>query len=250
MHKWLSFAFIGEYDENFNPKLCEEYNKLIEFFHNGKAIDTNSENYCQVVKDCDRTFQDQEYYHKGQKGYRHLKEILIQFIAHEKAQECGYVQGMNYIAATLLYHAQVDIVFCLFIKIMDQYDLVNNYKPGCPGLTKHCETIDKMVFKHLRTLHNFLVEQAMPTQMYSIELIFGLFGSKIPITDMHLFYDKFFELGWSFFYSLVIVYLTQFDFLESESSSTDKARSMVPHPKSLKWKHLIVRAIDFEISNR
>lgn len=78
---------------------------------------------------------------------------------------------MNFIAATLVYHGQVDVAFCLFIKLLERYDLMSNYSPGMPGIKAHCDIIDKLVFKHLRTLHNYFEEEVMPVQMYSIELI-------------------------------------------------------------------------------
>ena len=203
MQQWLSSCFLSDTEEfGFNPKDSEDYNKLIEFFHSekyNKKIDHNS----QLIKDINRTYQEIKYFQQGNKGYEDLKELLTKFISHPIAKDTGYVQGMNFIAANLLYHSQVDVAFCLFIQMMIKYDLIKNYEPGMPGVTSHWEVIDKMVFKHLRTLQTYFHEQAIPIQMYSIELICSLFGSKIPVQKMMLFYDKFFIKGWKFFYALV-----------------------------------------------
>jgi hypothetical protein len=51
MHKWLSFAFLGKYESSFNPRKCDEYNKLVEFFYNCKNVSDDNENYIQMVKD-------------------------------------------------------------------------------------------------------------------------------------------------------------------------------------------------------
>jgi hypothetical protein len=68
---------------------------------------------------------------------------------------------------------------------------------------------------------------------------------------MKHFYDNFCELGWDFFYALTIEYLQeiQFDIMEQDETEvpyeTTKKRN-----ESIKWKRLISKAIDFELSNR
>jgi len=250
MEGWLSQCFMTDTEEfGFNPKDSEEFNKLIEFFYSQKYNIQDTPKNSQLMKDVDRTFQNIDYFQVGNKGYEDLQELLTKFISHPIAKEAGYVQGMNCIAATLLYHCQVDIAFCLLVQIMTKYEIIKNYEPGMPGITKHCEIIDKMVFKHLRTLHNYFHEQAIPVQMYSIELICSLFGSKIPIEKMSLFYEQFISKGWKFFYALVLQFLEeiQFDIMEEEelSPTSKKKQSM----NNIKWNRLISKAIDFELSN-
>lgn len=67
----------------------------------------------------------------------------------------GYVQGMSYIAAALMYHAGEVATFWLLIALMDQYSLKDIFKQNLPGLTKHETAIEKLgrtyledVFKH------------------------------------------------------------------------------------------------------
>lgn len=137
------------------------------------------------------------------------------------------------------------------MKLFEKFNLSKNYLPGLPGISEKCEIIDKMVFKHLRTLHSYLLENAIPIQMYSVELICGLFGSKMSIDDMRHFYDNFCELGWDFFYALTIEYLQeiQFDLMEQDEIDVPY-ESTKKRNDSIKWKRIISKAIDFELSNR
>lgn len=253
VQKWLSLAFINEYDPDFNPKKWSEYIKLMEFFYKSCNNSRKTECHGQLLKDLNRTFQTIFYYRAGGKGYEWTKELLTKFISHPIAQDWGYVQGMNFIAATLLYHCQVDVAFWLFVKMVEKFNIIDNYLPGMPGITYHGEIIDKMVFKHLRTLHNYFHEQAIPVQMYSIELLWSLFCSKIPIDKMPMFYDQFIQKGWSFFYALTIVFLDeiQFDIMEHDDSISEIPNtSITEKSQNLKWKRLISKAVDFEISSR
>jgi hypothetical protein len=40
--------------------------------------------------------------------------------------------------------------------------------------------------------------------MFASDWIFGLFASVVPLEDMKVFYDNFFEKKWVFFYSIVL----------------------------------------------
>jgi len=48
---------------------------------------------------------------------------------------------MNFIAGVLVYHASPEIAFCLFIKLLDEFEIMKNYMPGLPGLYEKCNLI-------------------------------------------------------------------------------------------------------------
>lgn len=43
--------------------------------------------------------------------------------------------------------------------------------------------------------------------MYASDWIFTLFSNVIPITQIHHYFDQFFEYGWSFFYRFALTFL-------------------------------------------
>ncbi|CAI2384415.1 unnamed protein product [Moneuplotes crassus] len=249
MQKWLSVCFLEEEDEAFNPRNHPEFNKLLDFFYRTKVDEKLCNQDSQLYKDLNRTFQVLHYFREGERGFSDTKKLLLKFLAHPISKESGYVQGMNFIASTLLYHSQADVAFCLFIKMFEKHNIIHNYEPGMPGITDHSFLLEKMVSKHCRTLSNYFREQAIPVQMYTIELICGLFGGKIPIEKMKLFYDHFIPKGWPFFYALVVQFLEeiQFDIMEEEELTPQAANAH--NAPNLKWNQLISKAVDFEFSN-
>ena len=71
-------------------------------------------------------------------------------------ETCGYVQGMNFLAGMLVYHSCPSIAFAAFVKMIETYELQENYLPGLPGLHDKCEVIDDMIETHLPDVHAFL----------------------------------------------------------------------------------------------
>lgn len=46
----------------------------------------------------------------------------------------GYVQGMNFVVATFLYHACPEISLILFASLMEEYELCSVYQDELKGL--------------------------------------------------------------------------------------------------------------------
>ena len=76
--------------------------------------------YSDIDADIDRTFTDVEFFQKEQTKMA-LKRILIALTNYD--QTVGYVQGMNFIAAVLLYHAGEVAAFWLMCALIDKYKL-------------------------------------------------------------------------------------------------------------------------------
>ena len=70
------------------------------------------------------------HFGEGAGGQRELRRVLVAFSKYDL--EIGYVQGMNFVVAALLYHASEEIAFWLFVALIDQLELRDVYKHGRP----------------------------------------------------------------------------------------------------------------------
>jgi hypothetical protein len=122
-------------------------------------------------------------------------------------QKCGYVQGMNFMAGFFSYHACAEISFCLFTKLMQKFEILENYKEGLQGLNRRYYEIDLLILKHLPKLSQFLQMHHVSMQEICLEIIMSMFGTLIPFDCLTYFYDKFIEYGWVFFNALIIEFL-------------------------------------------
>lgn len=141
----------------------------------------------------------------GSPGYFALQMILKMFSCYDR-DECGYVQGMNFMAGMMAYHASPSIAFALFVRILETYSVRDNYLPGLPGLMEKCGRINRLVEKKLPETADFMLGMGdtVQVEMHSMELVMGLFGSMIPFDDLVYFYDEFIKGGWDFFYKLIL----------------------------------------------
>jgi len=45
-------------------------------------------------------------------------DVLKMYLKTNEGMNCGYVQGMNFIAGAISYHANAEVSFCIFMKLM------------------------------------------------------------------------------------------------------------------------------------
>jgi hypothetical protein len=73
----------------------------------------------------ERTFQTNAYF-REKEVQNALIRVLIAYAQYEPA--VGYVQGMNFIAGALFYHASEVCTFWLLISMMEKYELIDVFK--------------------------------------------------------------------------------------------------------------------------
>lgn len=109
-------------------------------------------------------------------------------------------------------------MFWLFVSLIEQYQLCDNYKGDLRGITKHCGVIKLLLDKDLPKLSEHFEKNQMTIEMFAMDWILGLFASIIPISTMGVFFDNFFKEKWFFFYKVVLVFLkdVQTELLQEE----------------------------------
>ena len=109
------------YDEKEWDSLRKTYENII--------ISPLEEERCikQITKDLPRTFPKNKYFSENSEGFLKLKKILVSFSKYEP--NIGYVQGMNFIAGSLLYHSEEYIAFWLLVMIFEKFELRDIYLP-------------------------------------------------------------------------------------------------------------------------
>jgi Rab-GTPase-TBC domain len=153
----------------------------------------------QLTLDVSRTHSNIRYFAIG-KGKKSLIRMLNTFCVYNP--NLGYVQGMNYIAATLLWHANEVDAFWLFIILLEDFEVRENFIPGFPGLNRHYHVIDFLISQHLPKLYAHFLNQNIVVEMFTTEWFMTLFTSNIPLEHSHIVLGKFFRQGWVFFYKL------------------------------------------------
>jgi len=84
-----------------------------------------------------------------------LKRVLLAFARYDRT--LGYVQGMNFLAGSLLFHCNEEIAFWLLASLIEDFELRDIYCPGLPGLYKHCQMLDLLFFQKIPKLYKHFV---------------------------------------------------------------------------------------------
>jgi hypothetical protein len=100
-----------------------------------KIEETNPRSCMQVKKDLNRTRPNCSFFHENGQGQKSLENVLVTYAKYDT--QVGYIQGINFIVAVLLYHSSEEIAFWLFVSLMEDYEMREIYLPGLPGLYKH-----------------------------------------------------------------------------------------------------------------
>lgn len=111
---------------------------------------------------------------------------------------------MNFITAILLLHSDEVIAFELLEHLLNDYQLKDVYLNDLEGLHKHCKIIDALIFEKLPELSHHLKENGIEVKVFASEWIITLFSQTMPLSLIHVFFEKFFKIGWIAFYRVII----------------------------------------------
>ena len=110
----------------FNEKEAkEQYQKL--YFIDSNDLKIGDGNKKQIEKDLNRTFPGSVLY-ESNFGKNKLNNVLLAFSNYDK--EVKYVQGMNFIVGSLLFHCEEYVAFWLFVEIIENHELRKCYLEG------------------------------------------------------------------------------------------------------------------------
>lgn len=103
----------------------EGVNKYYRLLKRGRITDKDKR---QIDHDLHRTFPEIPFFRKENAGYWMLKNLLRAVTIWDT--DTGYVQGMNFIAACFLWHADECYAFWLFVHLMEELEMRDIYQHG------------------------------------------------------------------------------------------------------------------------
>lgn len=171
----------------------------------------------QIEKDIDRTLNNHVYFGHGKEGQDHLRAILK--IIALKYTDIGYVQGMNFLVVSLLYHWSPEITLFLCTVLIEDYELCDVYRVDVAGLHSRNSVIKSLIQRNLVLLNNHFEEIGLDPQMFTTEWVLDLFSHTIPLNFYGKFLDNFFEdgssnnrnRGWNYFNAVIIWILSSLE---------------------------------------
>jgi hypothetical protein len=155
---------------------------------------------------------------------------------------------MNYIVACLLFHCSESDTFWLFLKLVYNYDLVQNFLPQLPGLEKHSHIVEFLMMEHLPALNEHLMQCGVIPQMFITEWCITLFTTLLNLQNSHCFLNKFFKVKWKVFYQVCVEILARLEKKLMETSNPVKILDLLKpiRQNSLKSSYLFLKTLETE----
>ncbi|CAI2361191.1 unnamed protein product [Moneuplotes crassus] len=196
--RWTEYAY-RHHSRSFDfEKDSEIFNDMLTLAESDSAV---QESVQQIKNDICRTVTDEEFFCVGGRGYTTMLEVLTAFALYDKP--CGYVQGMNFITASLAYHCNSATAFWLFTSLIEDYELRENYLNGLEGFYERAQSISELAKVEIPEIHAFLVT----FEMITLEPVMSLFCNMISLEESKHHLEEFFKRGWKYFNCLFINFL-------------------------------------------
>jgi hypothetical protein len=214
----------------------------------------------QLILDSSRTFQSTGYFSSGGKSV--LERVLHCLTAY--CPNLGYVQGMNYLVGALLWHCNEIDCFWLFVGLLEDFQLRDNFLQGFPGLKKHFHVLDFLINFHYPQVFSRFFNFNLSIQMFATDWLLTLFCNSVPLEFSHYVLGKFFKYGWQFVYKLCVEIVGRLEkkILEGQRFSDiiglfkthdgnkgwkEFVKSLERNKENVNWKKVVQKANRFQI---
>ena len=187
--------------------LHKKYTDLI--FENNNQYDI------EIKKDLTRTFPDDILFKYGNVNYNKLYHILTAYSNYNK--NIGYIQGLNFISAQIIYFFEDEIDEFIFLDAiinkleLEQIFLNNQF------LKKILEKINVLLLKNLPKINKFLSDINLNFDYFITSWILSLFSSSMETEYLSIIWDYIIIFGWKFvkYFILNILISCENDILNS-----------------------------------
>ena len=191
------------------PALYIKYNDLL--LENNKYDN-------EIKKDLTRTFPDNILFKHGNIYYNKLYHVLTAYSNFNK--NIGYVQGINFLAAHMIYIFENEIDELIFLDALInkfQLDKIMNYEINKEFFEKIFQKINLFLIEKMPKLNEFLNENNLDIDFFTTNWILTLFGNSMDNEFFIIVLDYMCIFGWKFvkYFILNILLLYENDIIYS-----------------------------------
>ncbi|PBL00392.1 RabGAP/TBC [Armillaria gallica] len=175
-------------------KLCQDYRN---------ALDKPSSYDIQIDLDVPRTIGGHIMFRtRYGAGQRSLFHVLHCFSL--RCSQCGYVQGMGPIAATLLCYFDPERVYASLVRLHDSYALHNIFSPGFPGLLEAIYVQERITEHLMPDVYAAFKKHMISTTSYATKWYITLFANSVPFQTQLRLWDAFLLEGQDLFIAVAV----------------------------------------------
>ncbi len=173
----------------------------------GEAAEAARAQEDMIGLDLPRTFPTLKFFHEKSPQYEQLKEILHAYVCFKP--ETGYIQGMSYIAGTLLLFLDTQPAFVAFCNIIHQEHLLPFFKMDMPRIDGFLSTFSQLLRETLPEVSANFARIGLTPNLYLFDWVVTLFSRSFDLDVVSTLWDNYFLDGHVFLFraSLAVLHL-------------------------------------------
>jgi hypothetical protein len=161
----------------------------------------------QILKDITRTFSKFKYFNKNTncQGYDRLHRLLIALSTYKTI---GYVQGINFIAASFLWHCDEEFAYFVITELFRIMKVEEIYTNNLLGVQVKSQTYFGEYLRNgaPEVFENLNEKEILPIMIFA-EWIVTLGFSIVPIDFHKKLIKGLVKFGWEYLYQVILKYL-------------------------------------------
>jgi hypothetical protein len=136
-----------------------------------------------------------KFFRFGNKLYQPLKNILLAYSLYRP--DLGYVQGMSYVAGSLLLHYGQELeTFTVFANIMSREDMIFNfYSFNMDKVNVVFHIFMRLMKEKIPKLHDIFVQTGLSCSIFLFEWVVALYSNIFQLDLSSKIWDNFFYYG-------------------------------------------------------
>jgi len=167
------------------------------------ALDKPSTYDIQIDLDVPRTISGHIMFRtRYGSGQRSLFHVLHSFSL--RCSQCGYVQGMGPIAATLLCYFEPERVYASLVRLHDSYAMHTIFSPGFPGLLEAIYVQERITEQTMPDVYVAFKNHMISTTSYATKWYITLFANSVPFQTQLRLWDIFILEGQDVFIAVAV----------------------------------------------
>ncbi|RNF23972.1 rab-like GTPase activating protein [Trypanosoma conorhini] len=168
----------------------------------------NPELFAVIERDLGRTFPTHRWFvREDGVGRSKLRGILRAYANLDP--EVGYVQGMAFLASTLLLHIEdEEKTFCAFVSLMHRpkYSMSKMFSAGFPALHMRFYQLEKLMRRRCTSLLRLLKKFHVTPELYATQWFLTLFSYQLDFGLLSRIWDMFLCEGWKIIFRVSITF--------------------------------------------
>ncbi|KAI9570125.1 rab-GTPase-TBC domain-containing protein [Boletus coccyginus] len=159
-------------------------------------------------------------------GQRSLFHVLHSFSL--RCEQCGYVQGMGPIAATLLCYFEPEKVYAALTRLHDAYAMHMVFSPGFPGLLETIYVQERIMQLKMPDVYAAFKRHMISTTSYGTKWYITLFANSVPFQTQLRIWDAFLLDGQDVFVAVAVAIVWVYrDHITSSSANFETVLSLL-----------------------